>query len=91
MDTGNAPDVDREALFRQPPQAEWVSPANGELLAAPAPPDETRFWADWCRIMAGNREFRMLHIGIGGNAAWTCFLQPHGIRPVRIIANPPYQ
>ncbi len=91
LDTGDMPVVDREMLFQQPPATEWISPANGQPLPAPTPPDEARLWGDYCRVKVGGRLLHMLHIGIGGGAAWAWFLRPHAIHPARIIANPPYQ
>lgn len=90
VNTNILPCVDREGLFRQPPASEWVSPADGHLLAPPAWPHEDRFWGEFCHLRVGNRKTHVLHIGIGGDAAWTCFLRSHAIHPVRIIANPPF-
>jgi len=83
--------MDRHTLFGQP-VTEWISPDDGHRLAAPFPPPHAdRFWGEYCRLTISDRRVHLLHIGIGGDAAWAYFVQPHGIQPARIIANPPWE
>ena len=79
---GEETTVDREVLFGHP-AIDWIPPETT--------PPEDRFWGLYSRWRISRRVVKVLHIGIAGDAAWTYFLQPHGIKPARIIANPPYQ
>lgn len=68
-----------------------------------ARPEPNRFWGHYSilalDIRGVRRKLHLLHLGIGHQAVWLHFLQPHGIRVARIIssppgaiiANPPYQ
>lgn len=89
VDTGNLPLADQQGLFGQP-VAEWIAADDGHQLPNPVPPPpEDRLWGDYCHLtISDGRTVRVLHIGIGGEAAWAYFLEPRCIRPVRVIAKP---
>ena len=96
VDTGDLPLADQQGLFSQP-VTEWVAADDGRPLAnpAPPPPPENRLWGDYCRVTIDDgraaRVVGVLHLGVGGAAVWTCFLQPRGIQPARVIVNPQWR
>ncbi len=51
-------------------------------------PGEDRLWADYALLRIGPRYIHLLHLGIGGLAAWLWFFQPHGLKVARLVTNP---
>jgi hypothetical protein len=61
-----------------------------------AKPPMDQFWALWSIFGIGipgceQKTLHLLHLGIGGEAAWLYFLQPHNIRVARVIMNSPHR
>ena len=83
VNTGDSPGVDRRGLFKEP-AITWLPHDKA--------PDDTRFWGEYARlgIYRGQeeRQVHLLHLGLGGLAAWLWFFQPNGIQPARIIGTP---
>jgi hypothetical protein len=82
---GDLSELLREVLFTEP-KTEWI-PAENK-------PHETRLWGEYAKLgiyVYPDREERhvhLLHIGLGGLAAWMWFFETHRIRPSKIIGNP---
>ena len=81
------PVVDKNEFFRnyQDPLPVWI-PAG-------ARPPENSFWWHWSEleIMFPGQEAKtinLLHLGIGGQAVWLYFLNPHHLEVSRIIIDP---
>ena len=80
------PDLIHDASLFPDIEVEWVSPE--------ARPQPNQFWGHYSilglEIHGERRTVHLLHLGLGHEALWLHFLQPHGIHVARIIANPPY-
>jgi hypothetical protein len=65
-----------------------------EWIPSGAAPHANRFWGHHARLVIksahGRRKIQVLHIGMGGNAAWACFLKSKGIPVERVITSPPF-
>ena len=80
----HASDLVNDATLFPKSDVEWMPPETR--------PQPDRFWGHYSTlgldIRGVRRELHLLHLGIGGQAVWLHFLQPHGIKVARIIANP---
>jgi len=65
-----------------------LGPLSAAWFPAEAEPKSDKLWALYHHLTITDRTVHLLHIGLGGHAAWSYFLQHNGIQPARIIANP---
>lgn len=82
----------RDALFPSlTPQ--WLPRLPPEWVPADKAPDRDNLWGHHAKldIEAGGQRtpLDVLHLGMAGDAVWPFFLQLHGIRVARVIADPP--
>lgn len=68
-----------------------ISPPVGNAEPEEARPPGYQFWAHYVvlSIVGCEDKLHVLQIGLRGGHAWLYFLQAHGIRVARTIANPP--
>lgn len=72
---------------------QWLPRLPPEWVPADKAPDRDNLWGHHAKldIEAGGQRtpLDVLHLGMAGDAVWPFFLQLHGIRVARVIADPP--
>lgn len=72
---------------------EWLPKLLPEMVPAQKAPDREKLWGLYTKLdlEAGGqrRPLDVLHLSLADDAIWTFFLQIHGIKVARVIADPP--